>query len=133
MKKAINLLVCAVIIMTSICVAAGATGNNTVECEANGIEYTVEFEDPALTEEKKVSIANDLIGTNESEIMTANLLCSLFGHDYKYTTASVTQHKASSIAPRCKYQSYDVTYCSRCDYTEQKLVAVNYIDCCPED
>ncbi len=133
MKKAINLLVCAVIIMTSICVAAGATGNNTVECEANGIEYTVEFEDPALTEEKKASIANALIGTNESEIMTANLLCSLFGHDYKYTTATATQHKVKTYAPRCKLMTYDVKYCSRCDFTEQTLLGTTYIDCCPED
>ncbi len=119
--------------MTSTCVIAGATGDNTVECEVNGVEYTIEFEDTTLTEEKKTAIANALIGTNESEIMPVNLLCSLFGHDYKYTTASSIQHKASATVPRCKYQSYDVTYCSRCDYTEQKLVAVNYIDCCPED
>ncbi len=132
MKKAINLLICTLIIMTSICVSTSA-GSNTVECEANGIEYTVEFEDPALTEEKKTSIANALIGTSESEIMTANLLCSLFGHKYKDTVASAIQHKASAIAPRCKKQTFDVKYCENCDYTEQTLLGTTYINCCPED
>ncbi len=133
MKRITSLLICTFIIMTSMCVIAGATGNNTIEYELNGIEYTVEFEDSTLTEEKKTAIADALIGTNESEIMTANLLCSLFGHDLKNTTATATQHKVKANLPRCLMKTYDVTYCSRCDYTEQTLLGNSYINCCPVD
>lgn len=133
MKRIISLLLCTLIIMTSMCIIASASSNGTVELEVNGIEYTIEFEDSAISEEKKTVIANALLGINESEIMPANIWCDLFGHDYQYTVASAVQHKASSTAPRCKKQTYDVTYCEDCDYTQQTLVAVNYIYCCPEE
>ena len=133
MKKLTCLLISLLIVMSSVCVIASAISNNVVEYIKDDTKYTVEFEDSTVSEEKKVVIANALIGTDEAEIMTANIWCDLFGHDYKYTTASVVQHKAKIYAPRCKKQSYDVTYCEDCDYTEQTLKAVNYINCCPED
>ncbi len=133
MKKITSLLICALIIMTSMCVAASATSTETKEYNYNGIEYTVEFEDSDISEEKKENIAYSLIGNDESDIMPANILCTIFGHDYKYTTASVIQHKASATSPRCKKQTYDVTYCEDCDYTEQTLLGTTYINCCPED
>ena len=56
---------------------------------------------------------------------------------YKYLritrTASVIQHKVSELNPRCKKQTYDVTYCEDCDYTKETLVNTTYINCCPED
>lgn len=133
MKKIICILICLLMVMSSVCVIASATSNNVVEYIKDDTKYTVEFEDSTVSEEKKVVIANALIGTDEAEIMTANIWCDLFGHDYKYTTASVVQHKAKIYAPRCKKQSYDVTYCEDCDYTEQTLKSVVYIECCPED
>lgn len=119
--------------MTTMCILASATGNDTIELEANNTHYTIEFEDTTLSEEKKNSISYALIGTNESEIMPANIWCDIFGHDYKYTTATVTEHKAKTYAPRCKLLTYDVTYCEDCDYTAQTLLGTSYINCCPEE
>lgn len=133
MKSIISLLICSLIVMTTMCVFASANENDVIKYTENDIEYTVEFEDSALSDEKKTVIVNALIGTDESGIMLANIWCDIFGHDYKYTTVSVIEHKASAIAPRCKKQTYDVTYCEDCDYTQETLVNVTYINCCPED
>ena len=132
MKKTINLFICIAILMTSMCIIADATTNDYTY-EIDGYEYTIEISDENISNEKKQTIANALVGVNESEIMTANIWCDLFGHDYKYTTASMTQHKVNVYNPRCKRQTYDVTYCEDCDYTEQTLKATSYISCCPEE
>ena len=132
MKKFTSLLICTLIIMTSLCVIASAT-DNTNTYYANGNEYTVEFENSTISDEKKDSLANALIGNDESEIMTANILCDIFGHDLKSTTASVIEHKAKQYAPRCQRFLYSVTYCEDCDYSEQQLISTLYINCCPED
>lgn len=132
MKRIISLLICVTILMASICIIAAAN-TNIYTYEIDGYEYTVEISDDGISNEKKQSIADALVGTNEPEIMTANLWCSLFGHDYRYTNVSVTQHKVNVYNPRCKLQFYDVTYCDDCDYTEQTLISNSYICCCPED
>lgn len=132
MKKITTILICVSIMMTSMCVFATATSDNAYTYEFDGMEYTVEIIDASISNEKKLSIANSIIGANENEIMTVNIWCDLFGHDYQYTTASVIEHKVSELNPRCKKQTYDVTYCEDCDYTEQTLVNTTYINCCPE-
>ena len=133
MKKITSLLICAHIILTSMCISASATNTETKEYSYNGIEYTVEFEDSEISEETKENIAYSLIGNDESDIMPANILCTIFGHDYKETMASVIQHKASATSPRCRKQTFDVTYCDDCDYTKSTLLGTTYINCCPED
>ncbi len=133
MKKLISVLICLLIVMSSVCVIVSATSNNVVEYIKDDTKYTIHIEDSSISEEKKVVIANALLGTEESEIMTANIWCDLFGHDYKYTTANVVKHKAKIYAPRCKKLVYDVTYCEDCDYTDATLISTIYIECCPED
>ena len=133
MKKTICAFICLLMVMSTACVVASATSNSGIEYIKEDTKYTVEFDDSTISEEKKIVIANALIGTEESEITTANVLCDLFGHDYQYTTASVVEHKAKVYAPRCKKLSYDVTYCEDCDYTEQTLKSTVYIYCCAED
>lgn len=132
MKKIISLLICTIILMTSLCIIADANSNSYTYI-IDEVEYTVEISDTNISNEKKQLIADALINMNESEIMPANIWCDLFGHDYKYTTASMTQHKVNVYNPRCKRQTYDVTYCEDCDYTEQTLKAINYVNCCPEE
>lgn len=132
MKKTIGLLICALMLLTIMCITVAAD-TNIYTYEVDGIEYTVKFEDENIPNEKKAAIAISLISTDETEIMPANILCDIFGHDYLYTTASVIEHKAYANAPRCRQETYDVTYCEDCDYTEQTLVNVTYIDCCPQD
>ncbi len=135
MKKLTCLLISILIVMSSVCICATATSasNNTYTYKIENVTYTIEFEDNNLAPDKQSIVAEKLIGLDAGEVQTYGLGCVLFGHDYQYTTASVVQHKAATYAPRCKKQSYDVKYCEDCDYTEQTLKAVNYINCCPED
>lgn len=131
MKKITTVLICVVIMMSSMCIFAAATSDKVYTYEFDGIEYTVEISDESISEEKKQAISQNLIRTDN--VQTYGLGCTLFGHDYKYTTASVIQHKVSELNPRCKKQTYDVTYCEDCDYTKETLVNTTYINCCPED
>ena len=134
MKKITCILICVLMLMTSMCIWVSATSeNNAYSYEIDNTIFTVEFEDNNLSSEEQVVVAEKLIGLNNAEMQTYGLGCTLFGHDYKYTTVSVVQHKVNKYVPRCKKQTYDVTYCEDCDYAEETLKAINYIDCCPQD
>ena len=136
MKKVVCGLMSILILMTSMCVLASASdaNTNTYDYEIYGTKYTIEIDDSAVSVEKQEAIAEKLVGIeNQSTNNTYGLGCTLFGHDYAYTTATVIEHKVRTYAPRCKKMIYDVTYCEDCDYTEQTLVGTAYIDCCPEE
>ena len=129
MKKIISVFLCCVILLSSACVFASAT-NDVYTYEIDGIEYTVQITDDNINENKKQSIANALVNAEVSEAVPANIWCDIFGHDYKYTTASVVSHKVRTSAPRCKVDYYNVTYCEDCDYTQQTYTGTEYINCC---
>ncbi len=134
MKRIISLLICLLLVMTSMCVFADASNSNTKVYEIDGAEYEVEFEGNTLSDEKMDAIAYNLIGVEaENEAMPKGILCDIFGHDLNTKMVSVIQHKAISVSPRCRKQTFDVTYCEDCDYTVQKLLNTTYIACCPED
>ncbi len=133
MKKVISLLICALILMTTICVVASAESGNTYTFETEDAHYTVEFNNNNLTEEQQIRVAEGLVFGNDNSAQTYGLGCTLFGHDYVYDTAYVTYHKALPYEPRCKVLTYDVTYCDDCDYYEESLKGTSYIYCCPED
>jgi hypothetical protein len=116
-----------------MCIVADAMDNGIYTYDFDGTEITVEIEDNSISAEKKESIAKSLLGNTESDIMVAYIWCDLFGHEYKYTTATVIEHKVNKYNPRCKTKLYDVTYCNDCDYTEQTLLATSFINCCPEE
>ncbi len=131
MKKIISVLICAAVLMTATTVFAAATDNGVYVYEVDETEYTVEFTDNNVSAEKQELIAQSLVGVKDESIQTYGLGCLLFGHDYKYTTTFVITHKVRTYDPRCKRETYDITYCEDCDYTEQTLVSTVYIVCCP--
>ena len=135
MKKTISLLISFLILMTTLCVFASAASETEAiyTYEVDDVEFTVEFEDNNLTANERSIVAEKLVGLDNNEAQTYGLGCVLFGHDYKYTTASVVEHKVYPNVPRCRKHSYDVTYCEDCDYVEQTLVKTEYITCCPVD
>lgn len=135
MKKIISVLIAVLILMTVTTVFSAATEENTAKYSylVDNTEYTVEFSNSAASDEKQEAVAKKLIGLNDSSTQTYGLGCILFGHDYVYDTVYVITHKAKTYSPRCKEDTYDVTYCEDCDYTEQELIGTNYIACCPED
>ncbi len=132
MKKTISILMSLLILMSTMCIWATATSasNNTYTYETEYAVYTVEFTDDNLTTEEQEFIAAKLTGIEYNSASPANILCDIFGHDYKYSSANVITHKVRTSAPRCKQQTYEVTYCEDCDYTEQTLISTTYIDCC---
>ena len=133
MKKTIKILAFLLMIITAMTVIAPAESDNTTTYtyKTEDAEYTVSFSDGSIPQDKQENIAQKLIGLDDSSAQTYGLGCVLFGHDYLYDYVQVTTHKVRSSAPRCKLDSYDVTYCEDCDYFEEELVATTYIYCCP--
>ncbi len=127
MKRIVSFLISILIIMSFACLFAGANETTYVVDD----RYTVIFEDTVPADKQEV-IAHALICGND-EIQTYGLGCTLFGHDYVYTRATVIDHKIFPTAPRCVEYLYDVTYCEDCDYTESTLIDSTYIYCCPRD
>lgn len=130
MKRIICVLISMLILMTSACIFASALEENVYVID--GIEYTVQFDDSVPSEKQEI-IAQALIGGDDYSVQPRGIGCTLFGHDYAYTRTTVVQHKIFPTSPRCVEYLYDVTYCEDCDYTEQTMIASNYIYCCPED
>lgn len=131
MKKVISILICVLIVMSTMCIIATASSatTNKYTYTIDDTNYTVEFEDNNLTSEEQEILARRILGLESSDVQTCGLGCTLFGHDYKYTT-SVTQHKVRDSAPRCKVCIYDVTYCEDCSYTDETLTSTSYQNCC---
>ena len=133
MKKIISVFMAVVLFVISATLITSASENPVVIITTEDAEYTIEFENTNLSEEKRQTIANNLVFGKENDIQTYGLMCSLFGHKTEENTVLVVSHKYKAISPRCKRDSYLVTTCTRCDYQEQELYASIYIVCCPED
>lgn len=133
MKKIISVFMAVVLFVISATLITSASENPVVIITTEDAEYTIEFENTNLSEEKRQTIANNLVLGKENDIQTYGLMCSLFGHKTEENTVFVVSHKYKAISPRCKRDSYLVTTCTRCDYQEQELYASIYIVCCPEE
>lgn len=132
MKKVLSILTSMLILMTTMCFWATATSasNSTHTYETEDSVYTIEFNDNNLSLEEQKTVVAKLMGLDEDYAQTYGLGCTLFGHDYKYTSVNVITHKYRSSAPRCKKDMYDVKYCEDCDYTEETWTSSAYIYCC---
>ena len=107
--------------------------------------YTYEFDNPertivfssedAFTQEKMNVIAESFVSVNNAEGQnnSRNIICSIIGHNLSTSEVLVITHKVSHYDPRCRLDVYDVTGCSRCDYTEQVLISSGRISCHPEE
>ncbi len=128
MKKIITLFL-TIAMLLCFCFSASANEEigNTYQIGNTTIIFEIES---AFTAEQQQAIA-EYVANPEYGIAKANVLCSLFGH--KNTTELVTAvtHNASPTEPKCKQETFEVTYCSRCDESTMVLVNVSYISCCP--
>jgi len=113
---------------------------NTLVYQYYNPEVTVTFEEPLdVSAERQQQIADNISGVNSSNIVEINgespdnIICTLFGHKLSTTTVTATHHKVHVHSPRCLMEVYDVTACSRCDYTDAELVGSFFVVCCPED
>jgi len=101
-------------------------------------EITVEFDEGNnFIESTKQKIADDFAGIATLGQIDGdapdNILCTLFGHDTSESGVAVIRHKAYIHEPRCKKEFYNVTACSRCDYTVEEYMGFILIYCHPED
>ena len=100
-------------------------------------ELTVVFNrDTQFTESKMQYIADSFAGIHicdNSIDSKNNIICSLLGHNLSTGQVNVITHRVTIWNPRCRLDVYDVTGCSRCDYTEQVLVTSRHISCHPEE
>lgn len=134
MKRMICALMCFVLLIAMSSVVSASNETGVYEYEINGTEYTVEFEDKNISSDKKVMIAETLLGLRDDSAQTYGLGCTLFGHDWVTKTVFVTEHKVYPTIPRCLRHTYDVTYCEDCDKTkEEVLISSAYVNCCAED
>ena len=135
MKNTVRALALLLVLITTLAVTASASGESTnvYTYTVEDTEYTVIFSGSSIPQEKQETIAQRLIGADDSSAQTYGLGCTLFGHDYLYDTVYVIKHKAKSLSPRCERMTYNITYCEDCDYFEETPVSSRYIVCCPED
>lgn len=113
---------------------------NPLIYQYNNPEITVVFSEPLqTTPDRQQSIADEIAGVTPSIIYPNpanpdNILCTLFGHKLADpVTVTATYHKVDPHQPRCLLKAYDVTYCTRCDYTDTVQFDEFYVFCCPED
>ena len=131
MKKFISFLMSMLFVMTALCFVASAESVvNTYTFENEDTHYTVTFSGDGLSEEQQQIVAEKLVFGNDDSAQTYGLGCTLFGHDYAYTSVNVVTHKVASSQPRCREDTYEVKYCEDCDYMEETLIASSYIYCC---
>ena len=130
MKKIVFLLT-TIICAISFCIHPFATDTSSNVISIDNVD-AIFRNDSTLTEEEKQIVAERIIN-NSTNVQTYGLICNLFGH--KNTTEYVTTitHCAYSTAPRCLEEQWELTICTRCEYTETRRIAFYYIDCCPED
>jgi energy-converting hydrogenase A subunit M len=101
-------------------------------------EVTIVFSSALdISEERQQEIAEEIAGisslTNPGIASPDNIICTIFGHNLSTSTVTAIHHKVKQYTPRCLMKLYEVTACSRCDYTQAELIDSFYITCCPED
>lgn len=130
MKNFLCMLFAFVFVCLPVSLVATAEGHDHDYAEG---EISFDFDDPDLSEEMKARIIAHLLGLEnddpEGDDMD-NVLCTLFGHKLSSHFSTVTTHKVRSTAPRCLQKVYEVTVCSRCDYTTSQLISTTYVYCC---
>ena len=134
MKRIISVIMCFALLLSATSVVSAASEASVCEYVVNNVEYTVEFENNALSADKKQVIAEILVGLRDGSAQTYGLGCTLFGHDLITDTVYVTEHKVRTSIPRCLRHTYHVTHCEDCDYTKSTtLISSTSVNCCPVD
>ena len=114
MRKIISIIVSAAMLFTFGTVAYAADEG---AFEYNiGENITVRFdEDTTLTAEERAQIVRMIADEhNPYAVAPQNLLCTVFGHNYKYSYVTDTTHKVYEKNPRCVEEEREIGVCSRC-------------------
>ncbi len=132
MKKILVFMLTVAMLLT-LCTSALASEEQG-NCYQIGDSTVVFAPNSAFSEEEQARIA-ELLVNPEYGVATANITCTLIGHDFAYEQVTVIDHKVRAQAPRCNEVTYKVGTCTRyrCEETTQELLYTMYITCCSED
>ena len=129
MKKIIAhiLVVVSVFSTMSITAYAEESKENTVTVTVNEVEFVF---DADTTEEFRSKFIAHYFSHSDEDAAAYGLMCTLFGHKLESSIATTITHKARATDPRCLREIYETEVCTRCDYTNVKLINSSYISCC---
>lgn len=131
MKKVfLTAMVLVLLVCTMMNLAATTPAKDTLYI---GDTEVIFEEGSSFTAEQKQRIAEFLVnGTvEESTVQPKGFMCNVFGHKTSTSMVESIDHCVSATSPRCRYNRWEVTTCSRCDYTTKTLVFSEMIVCCP--
>ena len=104
------------------------------EITANQVEigqFTVIFEEDTIySAAEQQIIAQQIVNGDITNHQTYGLVCNVFGHKTTTELIEVVEHCVRDSMPRCLLTYYNLTTCSRCDYTNVEHVSSVYINCC---
>lgn len=131
MKKFFTVLLTFLLIFT-FSLSAFAASEEICTYEIGNV--TVIFdENDALDAATREALAHMLASGSygEDNVVTYNLLCTLFGHKYETSGATTITHCVEPDQPRCLQETFTVQLCTRCDDTIVERTGWSYITCCP--
>lgn len=110
------------------------TTSASSEITENQVEIghiTVTFEENTVySAEEQQFIAQQIVNGNITDNQTYGLVCNVFGHKTTTELIEVVEHCVHDTIPRCLLTYYNLTTCSRCDYTNVEYVSSIHINCC---
>ena len=108
-----------------ICVPVVASIGN----EYNDENITIIFnENTQFNEVQKQNIINHFI--NDGHESTRGIWC-IFGHNLIKESVTALHHRVYAVQPRCVYEIFILSACTRCDYTNVERISSERIFCCP--
>ena len=127
MKKTVS-IVLALICLVGCCISASASVTEQTIITINNVDVVFNSSSSLSNEEKQV-IAT-ILTNGEPNTQTYGLLCTLFGHNNSTEIVTTITHCASSTAPRCLREKWEVVTCSRCGNVENTRIDYTLIYCC---
>ena len=128
MKKVFSLFI---VITCIVCFCTLISASNIDQVVITIGNTDVVFDnDSTFTIEEKTVIA-ELLVYGPCNSQTYGLICNLFGHKTSTEIVTTITHEFSETSPRCLREKWEITTCSRCDYSETERISYAMIHCCP--
>lgn len=130
MKKIIAIILAAasVFSLATFSASAESADENTTVIVRGNVEYIFEA---GVSEDHINSFIESCENEHgDEEASTYGITCTILGHNLETSTVVSTHHKAYDTDPRCVRRLYEVSTCTRCDYSTQRLMSTQYISCC---
>jgi hypothetical protein len=125
LKKRLVSALTAVCMLVVLISGVHAEGDRTFVFKYGEKEITV----CGNVDSQKAKTISDSISNGEVSV-NRNVLCTFFGHTLDRMRVWEITHRYYATEPRCREVTYDVVYCTRCDYTVWTQIGIDRIRCC---